>query len=376
MILVMISLSGCFGIFRVPPSEESIGSAVKDSAKGLGAGAQTKIWTDGVQRETRESFVLKNDTYSELAKKVNPAVVNIFTSQRVETGVGMGLFILPLPNLDMKVQSLGSGFIISSDGFMLTNYHVIKNAEVISVFLHLTNEVQPVKVIGVDPLTDLALLKINTDKNLSFLPLADSDAIEIGDQSVAIGNPFGLQHSLTTGVISAKNRMLSPGTRKGNFEQFLQTSAQINPGNSGGPLLNLHGEVVGINTAIIAQAQGIGFSIPSNLVKELIPDLVRKGRIRRGYFGIAVIDLTPVLAERYDVTQKEGVLVARIDPQGPAASAGIQRGDIIISLDGKAVENANDCARRISFSAPGKQAGIEVTRGGRIFNYTVTTREY
>lgn len=376
MALVMTLLSGCFGFYRVPPSEQSIGSAVRDSANGLGANAPTIIWKDGVSRKNRESFVMKNDTYSGLAKKVNPAVVNIFTSQRVETGVGMGLFILPLPNLDLRVQSLGSGFIISEDGFLLTNYHVIKNAEEISVFLHETNEVQPTRVIGVDPLTDLALLKIKTNKKLSYLPLADSDATEIGDPVVAIGNPFGLQHSLTTGVISAKNRMLSQGTRKGNFEQFLQTSAQINPGNSGGPLLNLYGEVVGINSAIIAQAQGIGFAIPSNLVKELVPDLVRKGRIRRGYFGVAVIDLTPVLAERFEVSRKEGVLVARIDPEGPAAAAGIQRSDIIVSLDGKPVENANDCAARISLSAPGIKVNVEVERGGRIFNYTVTTREY
>jgi S1-C subfamily serine protease len=371
-ILMTILLSGCFGIYTVPPSAQGEQHEVKGT--GLGANAPTKIWTDGTANGRQ--IDLKSDTYIELAKKVNPAVVNIFTSQKLESGIGVGLFAIPLPNMDMRAQSLGTGFIISEDGFMLTNYHVIQHADEIQVYLHETSEVQPIKVVGVDPLTDIAVLKIQTNKKLPFLPLADSGKVEIGEQVLAVGNPFGLTHSLTTGVVSAKNRTLSPGTRRGNFEQYLQTSAQINPGNSGGPLLNLHGEVIGINTAIIKQAQGIGFAVPSNLVKELAPAMVRTGEVTRGYFGIAVLDLTPVLAQRYKVTEEQGVFLARMDTEGPAAQAGLARGDIILTLDGKKVESSLDCARRISQFAPGTRVRVEVLRGGQIETFTVVTDEY
>ena len=369
--LLVVFVSGCFGIYAGPPPGQNQKPKVK--GYGLGQNADTQVWTEGAA-VTHEPFAIRTDTYTTLAQQVNPAVVNIFTSQKLDAGIGMGLFSIPLPNLDLHAQSLGTGFIISKDGFVLTNYHVIQHADEINVFLHETNEVQPIKIVGVDPLTDVALLKITNGQDHSFLPLADSDAIRIGEPVIAVGNPFGLTHSLTAGVISAKNRTLSPGTRRGNFEQYLQTSAQINPGNSGGPLLNLYGEVVGINTAIIAKAQGIGFAIPSNLVKDLMPALVRKGHVERGYFGIAVLDLTPVLAQRFKVKQPTGVLVARIDPEGPAAAAGLKRGDIIVSVDGKPVENALDCGRRIALFSPGKQVRVEVISEGKSQTYTVTTR--
>ena len=371
--LMALFLTGCIGIYTGPPPGQNAEPKVK--GYGLGPNAPTKIWVDGARTE-RKPLVMRSDTYTNLAQNVNPAVVNVFTSQKLEAGIGVGLFSVPLPNLDLRAQSLGTGFIISEDGFMLTNYHVIQHADEISVFLHETNEVQPIEVIGVDPLTDVALLKISNGGKLPFLPLADSQSVQIGEPVVAVGNPFGLTHSLTAGVISAKNRTLSPGTRRGNFEQYLQTSAQINPGNSGGPLLNLHGEVVGINTAIIAQAQGIGFAIPSNLVKHLMPDLVRKGRVDRGYFGIAVLDLTPVLAQRLKVDAKEGVFIARLDPEGPAAAAGLKRGDVILDLEGVAVRNANDCANRISLFPAGRQVRVTVLREGKKQTYTVTTRAY
>ena len=211
-------------------------------------------------------------------------------------------------------------------------------------------------------MTDVALLKIKTNRQLPYLPLADSDSISIGAPVIAVGNPFGLAHSLTTGVISAKNRNLKPGTRKGNAVLYLQTSALINPGNSGGPLLNLDGEVVGINTAIIARAQGIGFAIPANLVKQLAPDLVRYGSVERGYIGIAAIDLTPMLAKRFKVKDQSGVMVTRVDRNGPAAQVGLEKGDIVLFLDGVKPENAHEFARSISLLAPGKKVRLEVSR--------------
>lgn len=364
-------LCGCFGILTSPPSANP--RANKVTGSGLGPNVPTVIWTDGEAVGSRPVISIKSDTYVNLVEKINPAVVNIFTSQKLDAGIGIGLFAIPLPNLDLHAQSLGTGFIISPDGFVLTNYHVIKYADEISVFLHETNEVQPIEVIGVDPMTDVALLKIKTTKPLPYLPLADSDAVSIGEPVIAVGNPFGLAHSLTTGVVSAKNRNLKPGTRSGNAVLYLQTSAQINPGNSGGPLLNLYGEVIGINTAIIAKAQGIGFAIPSNLIKQLAPDLVRSGSVERGYIGIAAIDLTPVLAKRFKVETQKGVMITRIDRESPATQAGLQKGDIVLSMDGVKPENAHEFARSISLLPPGKKVKIEVMRNGGKETFIVQT---
>jgi serine protease Do len=373
MVAIMMIFSGCFSVYTGGAPGNTDRTKVK--GYGLGPDARTEIWTESKDAAIRKAFVIQSDTYTELAERVNPAVVNIFTTQKVEAGFGMGLFSVPVPNMDLNVQSLGTGFIISADGFMLTNYHVIRYADEISVFLHETNEVQSIEVVGADPLTDLALLKISGRNDLPYLPLADSDAAMVGEPVIAVGNPFGLAHSLTTGVVSAKNRTLSPGTRRGNYEQYIQTSAQINPGNSGGPLLNLYGEVVGINTAIIAKAQGIGFAIPSNMIKELLPELVRKGHVERGYLGIAVVDLTPMVAKRFKVNQNEGVMIGSLDPEGPAADAGLQRGDIIVAVDGVEVENAHDTGRRISLLAAGKKVPVLVSRDGKNQTFTVTVEE-
>ena len=376
-ILMMLPLlaflcTGCLYVTGGSANGDSDSPAIKGF--GLGPKAPVNVWTDGDDK-VRTPFAIKTDTYVKLATQVNPAVVNIFTSQKLEAGIGFGPLAVPIPN-EFKAYSLGTGFIISEDGFMLTNYHVIKQADEIFVFLHDQNEVQKIKVIGTDPLTDLALLKIESDKKLPYLPLADTDLLEIGTPVVAVGNPFGLGYSMTTGVISAKNRTLSPGTRRGNFEQYLQTSALINPGNSGGPLLNLYGEVVGINTAIIAQGQGIGFAIPANLIKELMPQLVRKGRIDRGYIGIAVVDLTAVMAEKFKVSEKEGVLIARIDSKGPAYLAGVRRGDVILSIDGKSAKDAHDVARRIATLPGGQDISLQVVRDGKRLSFNITTDAY
>jgi len=342
---------------------------------GLGPNAPTTIWTEGQNRIGNKSLPLNSDTYVNLAQRSNPAIVNIFTTQELQLGVGdpLGIFRVPVGGANLQMTSLGTGFFISPDGFMLTNAHVIAKADRIHVFLHDLKGAREVKVIGVDPLTDLALLKVDCDQNLSFLKMADSDLVEIGEIVVAIGNPFGLDYSLTTGVISAKNRVISPGSRRGLYEDFLQTSAQINPGNSGGPLLNLWGEVVGVNTAIIARAQGIGFAIPSNLAKALLPSLVRSGRIARSYSGVGLVDLDPSLAKRFGVTETYGAIVVNLNPRGPAAVAGVKHGDIILAVNGKDVKNARELSLIIAGARVGEKLSFLISRRGKRMIIVFTT---
>jgi serine protease Do len=379
--LVIISILCIFAFWHIDcasvrtSSGESLRSAdrwtptgkASSRALGLGPMAPTAIWTDGQSREINNSIPLNSDTYVKLAERSNPAIVNIFTTQDLQLGVGdpLGIFRVPVGGANLQMTSLGTGFFISPDGFMLTNAHVIAKADRIHVFLHDLKGPKEVKVIGVDPLTDLALLKVDCDRNLSFLKMADSDAVAIGAIVVAIGNPFGLDYSLTTGVISAKNRVISPGSRRGLYEDFLQTSAQINPGNSGGPLLNLWGEVVGVNSAIIAGAQGIGFAIPSNLAKALLPDLVRSGRIARSYSGIGLVDLNPSLAKRFEVTETYGAIVVRLNPRGPAAVAGVKHGDIILAVNGKEVKNARELSHIIAVARVGEKLSFSLSRQGK-----------
>ncbi|MCZ7586437.1 MAG: trypsin-like peptidase domain-containing protein [Deltaproteobacteria bacterium] len=325
------------------------------NAKGLGPNAPRKIWTDGNAALVSEPIAVRSDTFVRLANEANPAIVNIFTAQDLRVGIGdpLGIFSLPVDQGGIEVNSLGTGFFISPDGFLLTNAHVVAKADRVHVFMHDRSEAHEVQVIGIDQLTDLALLRVETTEPTPYLKLADSDAVEIGQVVVAIGNPFGLDYSLTTGVISAKNRVISPGSRRGLYEDFLQTSAQINPGNSGGPLLDLWGEVVGINSAVVKGGQGIGFALPSNMVKELLPNIARNGRVRRGYAGIGLAELNPALARRFRVEGNNGALVVTVDPNGPAGRAGLARGDVILSINGDTVA---DSARGV---AQDRDDGVE-----------------
>ncbi len=344
-------------------------------AMGLGPGAPTDIWTDGRDRAGLAGIALASDTYVKLAERSNPAIVNIFTTQELKVGVGdpLGIIRVPVEGANIQMTALGTGFFISDSGFMLTNAHVIAKADRIHVFLHDLKGPKEVQVIGVDPLTDLALLKVDCERKLPYLKLADSDAVDIGEIVVAIGNPFGLDYSLTTGVISAKNRVISPGSRRGLYEDYLQTSAQINPGNSGGPLLNLWGEVVGVNTAVVAKAQGIGFAIPSNMVKELLPDLARSGKVARSYSGLGLVDLNPSLAKRFGVAETFGAIVVNLDPQGPAAKAGIKRGDIILAVNGKEVKSARELSRVVAGARVGEKLSLLLSRKGKRETVTLTT---
>jgi serine protease Do len=319
-----------------------------------------------------------------LIKALKPAVVNISTTTVVKNphgglrrGEGQGgpedffeFFGRPPPGGEMRGQSLGSGFVINPDGFILTNNHVVKDAEEIKVRLSDGREFLA-KVIGTDPATDVALVQLEKrPANLPFVVLGDSDALEQGDFVVAIGSPFGFRESATYGIISAKDRQLTGSP----FDDFLQTDAAINSGNSGGPLFNMRGEVVGINTAIVAPqiGSGVGFAVPVNLAKQLIPQL-QTGKVARGYLGVAVSDLTPELAQGFRVPEgTKGAVLQNVVPNGPGAKAGLLAGDIVVALNGKPVETPAQLTRGVSSVKPGEKAKLTVLRDGKKQDVTVT----
>ncbi len=264
------------------------------------------------------------------------------------------------PYQEYKQRSLGSGFIISKDGYILTNNHVIANADEIYVTLY-NHHRYKAKVVGADPKTDIALIKIDPkNEDLKPLPLGDSDKIQVGEWVVAIGNPFGFSRTVTVGIISAKGRVIGAGP----YDDFLQTDAAINPGNSGGPLLNMKGEVIGINTAIIASAQGIGFAIPINMAKALLPQL-KKGKVIRGWLGVTIQEVTQDLAQYFGMKEPHGALVTKVFPNSPAEKAGLKRGDVIIEYDGKKVEGIHDLPRMVAETPVGKEVDIVVLRAGK-----------
>ena len=300
-------------------------------------------------------------SFADLAAKVKNSVVNISTTQVVQ-GNPMKDFFGPdspfgkffgdqfsgkMPHGPMTTHALGSGFVISSDGLILTNNHVVEKATEIKVKLQDGKEYDA-KIVGRDPKTDLALIQTKPGKDFPKpVVLGDSDSIQIGDWVMAVGNPFGLGETVTTGIISAKGRIIGAGP----YDDFLQTDAAINPGNSGGPLFDMNGAVVGINTAIVAQGQGIGFAIPINLAKSLLPQL-KAGKVIRGWLGIMIQDLTPELAKSFNIKETKGVLVANVSADSPAAKAGVQQGDVITSFNGKAVQSSRELSQMAAATAP------------------------
>jgi serine protease Do len=272
------------------------------------------------------------------------------------------------PMKEFKQRSLGSGFIIDKEGFIVTNNHVVEGADQIKVRLANEEEYEAT-VVGRDPKTDLALIKIEGAKDLVPLPVGDSDAQEVGTWVVAIGSPFGLEQTVTAGIVSAKGRIIGSGP----YDDFVQTDASINPGNSGGPLINMNGEVIGINTAIVASGQGIGFAIPINMAKDIIAQLKSKGEVTRGWMGVGIQDLTPELAEYYKVKGETGVLVTQIFEGDPADKAGIKANDIITAVNGEPVTSSRELSRRIAALGVGQKAKITITRDGREKTVTVET---
>lgn len=301
--------------------------------------------------------------------KVMPAVVNI-SSARTQV-LNNPLFNDPffrhffnIPQPERKKQSRGSGVIINADkGYVITNHHVIDQADEISVTL-LDGRQLNANLVGADPETDIALLKVSTD-GLTSLPLANSDHLRVGDFVVAIGNPFGLGQTVTSGIVSALGRS---GLGIEGYEDFIQTDASINPGNSGGALVNLRGELIGINTAIIAPGGGnvgIGFAIPSNMVDKVVQHLVKFGEVRRGTLGIRIQDLTPDLATAFGLSNNKGAVVAEVEPGTAADRAGLKSGDIITVIDNKPVDSATDVRNRIGLLSIGEKVKITIVRNGR-----------
>ncbi len=345
--------------------------------------------------------VITTDTFAQLAQKTSGAVVNISTEKVVKNelkeyfgeggGGGQGRqpqspfgpeapfkdfrdffdkFFGEMPK-SYKTRSLGSGFIIDPTGLIITNNHVVEGAEKIKVILVGGKDYQAT-IKGRDPKTDLALIQlVNPPKDLPSLKLGDSDAIRVGDWVMAVGNPFGLSNTVTQGIISAKGRVIGAGP----YDNFLQTDASINPGNSGGPLMNLQGEVVGINTAILATGQGIGFATPSNIAKSVIPQLKEKGKVTRGMIGVQVQNVTPELAKSFGMSEAKGALVAEVNPGTPAEKAGIQRGDIIIEFNGHPIQEMNELPRLVAETAPGSKATVKVLRNGKEMNFDITITE-
>jgi serine protease Do len=320
--------------------------------------------------------------FVELAKALKPAVVNISSKQetkrpRRRSPFGEGeegdpfqeffdrFFGRPSPR--RQRPSLGSGFIINATGYIVTNNHVVEEAAEIKVTLA-TKEEFDATLIGRDPKTDLALIKITSGTPLPTVPIGDSEALNVGDWVLAIGNPFGLGHTVTTGIVSAKGRIIGAGP----YDDFIQTDASINPGNSGGPLFNMQGEVIGINTAIVAGGQGIGFAIPSNLAKEVLLQLHGKGKVTRGWLGVAIQRLSPDLIQAFGLGDTHGALVANVMPDGPAAKAGIVRGDIIIGFHGKKVQESSELPRLVAVVPPNTEVDVEIIRGGKKLTIPVT----
>lgn len=312
--------------------------------------------------------------FVELAKGLSPTVVNISTTQVIKErpvvpfpefkgpfdeffGDDLDKFFNE-PNREMKKQSLGSGFIINKEGYILTNYHVIENATEIIVTLSENKSEYRAKVVGQDQKLDIALIKIEGVGELPVATLGDSEALQVGEWVLAIGNPFGLGGTVTSGIVSQKGRIIGAGP----YDNFIQTDASINPGNSGGPLFNMAGEVVGINTAIVAGGQGIGFATPINMVKDVLAQLRDKGRITRGWIGVSIQELTPELARSFGLKEYKGVLITSVTPGDPAEQAGLRAGDIIISFDGKPIDELSDLPRTVAATPPGKAVEVRVLR--------------
>ena len=326
-----------------------------------------------------------------LAKRMKPVVVNISTTQvsesrgQQEFGSPFGdddpfndfwrrFFGGPMPRGGPQRQrSLGSGFIIDADGSILTNNHVVENAQKIVVKLSDDQEYEA-KVVGRDAKTDIAIIKINAKAALTAASLGDSDHLDVGEWVVAIGNPFGLDSTVTSGIVSAKGRHIGQGP----YDNFIQTDASINPGNSGGPLINLRGEVIGINTAIFSRTggnMGIGFAIPINLAKELLPQLRGKGKVTRGYLGVLIQKVTPEIAESLGMDRGYGALVANVSKDGPADKAGVKVGDVIVEFDGKEVKDSGDLPIIVARTAVDKKIRMKVLRDKKELTLNVAVGE-
>ena len=324
------------------------------------------------------------NAFVEVAKKVKPSVVSIRSERTVTVSPGEGFgedFFKGSPFEDFfkryggpprkqRQVGEGSGVIVDGRGYILTNHHVVANADKLSIRLLDGRELQG-SIQGSDPKTDLAVIRVE-DRELPVASLGDSDKIQVGEWAIAIGSPFGLQETVTVGVISAKGRT---GLGTGTYEDFLQTDASINPGNSGGPLVNIDGEVIGINAMIIQPGQGIGFAIPINLAKAIMLQLIDRGKVVRPWVGIGLQDLSPELMKSFNVTEKEGAVVSQVFEGSPAEKAGFKVGDIIVTLDGVKIKNSQDVVREVLKKQVGQRVRFGVLREGKEIDVSATTVE-
>ncbi|GFK95470.1 Periplasmic serine endoprotease DegP [Fundidesulfovibrio magnetotacticus] len=324
--------------------------------------------------------------FADLAEKAGPAVVNLSTTRTVKTQDRMREFFKNHPKgfeqfFDQferffkedgptsRQRSMGSGFIISKDGLIVTNNHVVEDADEIKVHLRGKDKPLTAKIVGRDPELDLALVKIDNGSDLPFLAFGDSDALRVGAWVMAIGNPFGLQNTVTAGIVSAKGRAIGAGP----FDNFIQTDASINPGNSGGPLLDLEGRVVGINTAIVASGQGIGFAIPASMAKAAIEDLKEQQPVKRGWLGVSIQDVDENTAKALALDEPRGALVTTVMEGEPAAKAGVQVGDVILSVNGRPIKDTNGLLQAVSAIRPGGKAELNVWRKGKDVRLSAVT---
>ena len=367
----------------------AVGLGISGSLDWLAPSRAVNLLSDASNTEVKSSGGLPD--FVSLAKKMRPVVVNISTTQvsdgrggSPEFGSPFGeddpfndfwrrFFGGPMPRGPQRQRSLGSGFFIDGDGSILTNNHVVENASKIVVKLSDDQEYEA-KIVGRDPKTDIAIIKIDGKPNLPAASLGDSDKLEVGEWVVAIGNPFGLDSTVTSGIVSAKGRHIGQGP----YDNFIQTDASINPGNSGGPLINLRGEVIGINTAIFSRTGGnigIGFAIPINLVKELLPQLRGKGKVTRGYLGVLIQKVTPEIAESLGMEKASGALVANVSKDGPADKAGVKVGDVIVEFDGKEIKDSGDLPILVARTPVDKKARLKVLRDKKEVVLTVAVGE-
>jgi serine protease Do len=315
---------------------------------------------------------MQENPVKKIAKELSPAVVNIDVESVVTQSFGGfgGLENDPFFrrffgeefnrfSRSIPMKGRGSGFIVSKEGQILTNNHVVDGANKITVTLS-SGKTYEAKVVGKDPTFDLAIIKIDGDEDFPVIEMGDSDAIEVGDWVVAIGNPFGLEHSVTVGVISAKNRSIH--AQNVNFDGFLQTDAAINPGNSGGPLIGFDGKVVGINTAIVPFAQGLGFAIPVNMAKQIMNDLVEFGSVKRGYLGVSVQNLNKEFIEAFELESEEGVVVGDVLIGEAAEKAGVKRGDVITHVNGEKIKNVTSFVNMIRAFSPNTKIKLDIIR--------------
>ncbi|GAB4488988.1 MAG: DegQ family serine endoprotease [Thermodesulfovibrionales bacterium] len=360
---------------------------------GLGISSTFNLLSNGFTQETNispEAIDILSKTgqaMAEVAAAVKPAVVNISSTKTVRIpgfqspffedpffrrffGDEFGPFQRPREH---KQSGLGSGVIVDKDGYILTNNHVIRDADEIRVKLSDKREFKG-KVIGTDPKTDLAVIKIDSN-HLPVVKLGDSDKLKVGETVIAIGNPFGLNQTVTSGIVSATGRA---NVGIADYEDFIQTDAPINPGNSGGALVNVRGELIGINTAIFSTSggyQGIGFAIPSSMAKVVMDNLIHKGKVVRGWLGVSIQPVTPDLAKQFGIKDDKGALVGDVVEESPAEKAGIQRGDVIIEFDGKEVHDPSSLRNSVAGTPPGRKVAVKIMRDGKMQKVDVTIAE-